>query len=141
MIGKAEWFQRRKYGGWGLTPKTKEGWLYALGMITPLIILGFFPIKESTLLIVSIGWILVIVADAIHIMLTMKKDERETQHEAIAERNALVGVLAVIIAKILYDVIQGALNETLQIDWWMMSALFVGVIIKAITNIYLDKNN
>jgi len=26
MIGNPEWFQRRKYGGWGIFPKTWQGW-------------------------------------------------------------------------------------------------------------------
>ena len=33
MIGKPEWFERRKYLGWGIHPKTKEGWIYLLFII------------------------------------------------------------------------------------------------------------
>ena len=28
MIGKPSWFQRRKYGGWGLFPRVWQGWAY-----------------------------------------------------------------------------------------------------------------
>ena len=30
MIGKSEWFNLRKYGGWGINPKTWQGYIYAL---------------------------------------------------------------------------------------------------------------
>lgn len=28
MIDKKDWFRIRKFGGWGVTPATKEGWVY-----------------------------------------------------------------------------------------------------------------
>ena len=33
VLAKPEWFGRRKYTGWGLTPKTWQGWAYVLGFI------------------------------------------------------------------------------------------------------------
>lgn len=33
MFAKTEWFQKRKYGGWGLTPRTWQGWAYVGGFI------------------------------------------------------------------------------------------------------------
>lgn len=36
MIAQKEWFGRRKYTGWGVTPKTWQGWVYiavAVGLL------------------------------------------------------------------------------------------------------------
>ena len=32
MIGNPKWFNLRKYGGWGITPKTKQGYIYSVGV-------------------------------------------------------------------------------------------------------------
>ena len=39
MFGKAEWFAPKKFG-WGLTPVTKEGWIYT-GVWAGILILPF----------------------------------------------------------------------------------------------------
>ena len=45
MFGKPEWFVPKKFG-WGLTPVTKEGWIYAgvwLGvLLLPFLVLLFY---------------------------------------------------------------------------------------------------
>lgn len=142
MIGKAEWFARRKYGGWGLTPKTWQGWLYILVIIAPLILFQSLPFwSNKTRLAASIIWIIFIAVDVIDIMIHMRKDERETIHEAIAERNASWAMVAVLAIGILYQIISSALQEKLYFDPFLAGALFAGVAVKAASNIYLDKKN
>ena len=41
MIAQASWFERRKYGGWGVTPKAWQGRVYLA------ITLGLFAIFQS----------------------------------------------------------------------------------------------
>ena len=74
-------------------------------------------------------------------MFRLKKDEREKLHEAVAERNALWGIMIILIIGVLYQIISSALNQRLEVDWFIIIALFIGLIIKTISNIYLDKKN
>ena len=142
MIGKQEWFQRRKYLGWGIAPKTKEGWIYVLVFILLAIIIQFLPLVNITKFIVTSVLVLILLIDVIHIMLTMKKDERESKHEAIADRNALWVILLVLVIGILYQTVNSTLNGlAAEIDYFLIAALLVGVIMKSITNMYLDKKD
>ncbi len=142
MIGKPEWFKRRKYGGWGLYPKCWQGWVYIFVFLAPFVIFNAISVwSTETRLIVTIVWILIIGIDVFDIMRKLNQDEREKSHEAIAERNALWGILIVIIAGILYDIVTNALQEKVYINPFLIAALVVGLVIKAISNIYLDKYN
>lgn len=142
MIGKPEWFERRKYGGWGLTPKTWQGWAYISLIILPLIIFQSMPWWSAmTRTAVTIGWIGILLADTIDITIHLKKDEREKMHEAIAERNAAWTMVAVCTAGIAYQVAMTAVQQQMMIDWWIMAILFAGVFAKMATNIYLDRTD
>jgi len=142
MIGKAEWFQRRKYSGWGLTPKTWQGWVYVLVFVLIAVFIQFLPFTQNVKLIITSVLIVMLLVDVIHIMLIMKKDEREIKHEAIADRNALWVMLAVLIIGILYQTIVSAINKTVpQVDYFLIAALLVAVIMKGATNYYLDKRD
>lgn len=77
----------------------------------------------------------------IDIMISVKKDERETLHEAFAERNALWAILTVLVGGILYDVAKGIANNTVIVDPVILIALGAGVITKAVSNFYLDRKN
>jgi hypothetical protein len=142
VIGRPEWFKRRKFGGWGIRPCTWQGWVYIAVFLIPFAIFNAIPLWDTKVrLIVVIVWIGLLIADVFDIMRKLKHDERERIHEAIAERNALWGMLIVIIAGIMYDVVINALNETFYVNPFLIGALAVGLIIKAISNIYLDRNN
>lgn len=141
-MDRTKWFTRRKYGGWGLTPKTWQGWVYVLVIMIPIFVISFIPtLNETQRLVGILAWLAIVLFDVSYIMVNMDKDEREVIHEAIAERNALYGILFVLIISLLYKMISAAFNEEIFIDWWIMTALFVGTLIKAITNIYLDKKD
>lgn len=142
MIGKPEWFTRRKYGGWGLQPRTWQGWVYILVFAIPIILINSLPsIAVKTRIIAIAIWAAILILDVFHIMTTLKQDEREKIHEALAERNALWGIIVVITAGVLYESISSALNQTFQVNPFLIAALVVGLIIKSISNIYLDRKN
>lgn len=120
MFVPSSWFSIRKYGGWGLTPNCPQGWLYIIIAIVPL-----FLIKNTTFITV---WSLVIFVDFITIFFKLKKDERETLHEAISDRNALWFMILVL-------VVGSLIQQT--IDPIILAALLGGAFVKTITGIYL----
>jgi len=140
MIGKAKWFKRRKYGGWGISPKTKEGIIYLIVVLGIFVIFQALPFWQTKTRLIFTGfWILFLGIDVSHIMISLNRDELETKIEAISERNALWGVVLVLVIGILYQIISSALNNSLYIDPFLAIALFVGLIIKTISNIVLEK--
>ncbi|MFA5831065.1 MAG: hypothetical protein WC878_04530 [Candidatus Paceibacterota bacterium] len=141
MIGKKEWFKRRKYSGWGIVPATWQGWAYTAVMVSPLAALSFTQVNEAVpaLLIV---WFIIFGIDMVDIMIHLPKDERERQHEAIAERNALWVIVAILAVGIAFEAARNtAQNKDVLIDPVILIALFSALIAKAATNWYLDRHN
>jgi hypothetical protein len=142
MLGKPEWFQRRKYSGWGICPKTWQGWLYLAAIVAPVFIIPSIPWwGDSTGVIILFVWGILIGVDLIDIMVRMPRDERERLHEAIAERNALWVVIVVLAAGVAYRAAAGAVAGRVEIDPVIIIALVGGLLVKAATNIYLDRKN
>lgn len=140
MIGKAEWFGRRKYTGWGLTPKTWQGWAYIAAFIVPLAVFQALPFWDAQTRILATGvWMAVLLLDVFHIMATMKKDERETKIEALSERNAAWAMIAAIMVGILYQTWSSVPQKEPQIDGFLIAALVAGLVAKALSNIYLER--
>lgn len=142
MIGNPDWFQRRKYGGWGIRPKTWQGWVYIIIFVAIIFGIQYLPfLNTMQRTIGTIFLCLVLIIDTIDIMRKLKMDEREKIHEALAERNALYGIIAVLAIGVAYQAGSSVIKGTIEIDWIIVAALFAGLIIKAITNIYLDRKN
>ena len=81
MIGRPEWFQRRKFGGWGFHPKTWQGWVYLAFIILPLIIINSIPdLNNETRILVVVIWVAFLLIDVTHIMICLKRDEREHKY-------------------------------------------------------------
>jgi hypothetical protein len=139
MFGKPEWFGRRKYSGWGLTPRTWQGWAYILVMVLPLMALPTLGLNGETIFAVTLAWVLLFCFDMLDIMLKLKKDEREKQIEALAERNSAWAMIAVIAAGVGYQVAQGIVKHTVTIDPFLISALLAGAAVKGVTNYYLER--
>ncbi len=142
MIGKAKWFKRRKYGGWGLSPKTWQGWAYLAVLIGLCAIIQFFPVgdaQQKTIAILVL--VFLVILDVIDIMIHLPMDERDRLHEAAAERNALWVMLSVLVAGVGYQAATSLSSEGPQIDPVIIIAILAAVIAKAITNIYLDRKN
>ncbi|MFA6603448.1 MAG: hypothetical protein WCT10_01245 [Patescibacteria group bacterium] len=143
MLGKPEWFQRRKYGGWGYCPKSWQGWVYVAAIVAPIFLIQYLPFggAEEWRFAALFIWGAIITADAIHIMANMTKDERERAHEALAERNALWAMIIALCAGVGYQAAAGIVRGEFTVDPVILAALFAGVIAKAATNIYLDRKN
>jgi hypothetical protein len=140
MFAKKEWFQRRKYGGWGITPKTKEAWLYLLFMIVPFIVFHFLPFwTDQVRIYVTVIWLLILLIDIIPIMMTVKKDELEFKIEALSERNAAWFMSMVLAFGLLYEAIIHALKGEIYFNIVIVVALFGGALVKSISNYILEK--
>jgi len=141
MIGKSHWFKRRKYSGWGVVPATWQGWVYTAVMISPLVFLSFVQVNEAVPAILII-WVIVFAIDMADIMIRLPQDERERQHEATAERNALWVILAILATGIAFETAQTAVKgKDILVDPVIIIAILAGLIAKAATNWYLDRHN
>ena len=121
MFSHSSWFSIRKYGGWGLTPNCWQGWLYLALVIIPFVFL-----KNQTFLIV---WSVIVIVDFLIIFFNLKKDERESLHESIADRNALWMIILVLVLGMVI---------TQTVDPVIIIALVAGAIVKTITSLYLN---
>lgn len=140
MIAKKEWFERRKYLGWGVHPKTWQGWVYIGILVIGLIIFQSLPFwTDEIRMYVTIGWTAFILIDILPIMFTVNRDEREHKNEAIAERNAAWFMALVLTAGLCYDIIISTINQQFIVNWFIVAALFGGALVKTITNIILDR--
>jgi hypothetical protein len=140
MLGKADWFQKRKYGGWGIAPKTWQGWVYILTFIAILLIFQLLPFWNDFQRFVFTGvWLLILSVDVIQIMIHLKKDELEKIQEAAAERNASWAMAFVLTIGILYQLISSGLQEKIELDPFLALALAGGLIAKSISYWKLEK--
>ena len=140
MIGKSDWFKRRKYGGWGISPKTWQGWVYVFMVLVPFIVFQAMPFwQDTTRLFVTGFWIAFLLVDVTHIMVTLDRDEREHKIEAIAERNSSWFMVTVLAIGVVYQIISSALAQTIAVNWFMVVALFGGAIVKTVSNVVLEK--
>lgn len=140
MIGKAEWFQRRKYSGWGISPKTWQGWVYLIFIFAPFIIFQALPFWDvKTRILFTVFWVAFLLFDVTHIMISLKRDEREYKIEAISERNSAWTMVLVLAIGILYQMITSALNHEISVDLFLIIALFAGAMVKTISNITLER--
>lgn len=139
MFANPKWFARRKWGGWGIYPRTKEGWLYIILLITPMVVLSLSSIPEQTKSLWTLIWTVFVVIDAFSIMLRIKDDERETKIEAIAERNAGWAIVFVIGAGIVYQAFMTSMTGVNHLDPFLLTALLVGLIVKAASHYFLRK--
>ncbi|MBA2369530.1 MAG: hypothetical protein H0V82_10980 [Candidatus Protochlamydia sp.] len=144
MIGNPIWFKRRKYSGWGITPVTWQGWAYigfAFCIIFSISVLTtWLELRSSYQIGILLSVLTLILLDALDIAIRMDKDERETIHEAFAERNAAWIMIMILGVGILFQTIFGILQGNSHIDPFMVAALLGGLISKSISNwYYLDK--
>jgi len=141
MIAKNDWFERRKYGGWGLgKPRKWQGWAYLAAIFIPFIIFQNIPYWDTTTRVVgTVIWIAFLLTDLLPLMVTLKKDEREHKIESIAERNAAWTMMIVLTLGLVYQIVTSALKQELTIDWFLAIALFGGMLAKTVSNIYLER--
>lgn len=140
MIGKPQWFTRRKYFGWGVWPKTWQGWLYIAVCLLIFAFIQLVPqLPEQTRIVATFVLIIIIGADVVDVMIRMRRDERERLHEAVAERNAMWAMIIVLAAGVAYEVARSTVLQRFVIDPVIIVALVAGLAVKAASNIYLDR--
>ncbi len=144
MLGNPKWFKRRKYTGWGLTPATWQGWVYLVVLFCSVFLVSLLTmtlqIKAWYQAAIILSVLLLIVIDTVHIVIKMDKDERETLHEALAERNATWVIVLILASGIIFQSAVSLLRGNLYIDPFIIAALIGGVITKGISNwYYIDK--
>jgi hypothetical protein len=140
MFGKASWFQRRKYGGWGITPRTWQGYAYVIVSLAPVFLFIFLlpeGIKEY-----AVGlWLLLVIADTVDIWIHLKLDEREKLHEAISERNAAWFMGIVLSIGLVAEIVINSKKGIFHVNPFIALALFGAVIVKSVTNLYLERRS
>jgi asparagine N-glycosylation enzyme membrane subunit Stt3 len=143
MLGKPQWFKRRKFTGWGLTPATWQGWVYIIALVAPFAVFQAFAkhFEAKTVILVGTIWAALLIVEVARLMAGLLLDERERLHEAMAERNALWAILVILVGGYMYRaaISEGATLAT--IDPLVLVAVVIGLAVKALTNIYLEKKN
>ena len=141
MIGKPEWFTYRIFG-WGVRPKTWEGWVY--GLVAFLIALGiaYIPMNIAQKSIVMAVYLGILLLDVLHIMTQLDKhhDERERLHQLIIERNCSFAAVGTLVVIAIYQTMQNY-GKIIPFDINLMIVLGVMVAVKAITTIYVNVKN
>jgi hypothetical protein len=142
LFARPEWFGRRKYTGWGVSIRTWQGGVYVGAMISLVVLLSaLVDITHGYSLYVAGIVFLIFIIEMLYVMTHLNLDERERMHEAIAERNALWGIMMVLIAGVIFELIHSGLRDGAYVNPFVAGALIVGVIIKSATNFWLDKHN
>jgi len=141
MLGKPEWFTYRSMG-WGITPRSWQGWVYALVFISLVLFLISIPIPGNTKNIVTGIVVGLFTLDAISIWARLgeQHDERQRLHQLIIERNCSVAAVLSIVAVILYRSLEAggsASSGALPFDPLLGGVLGVMAVTKLVSTIYL----
>jgi hypothetical protein len=144
MFANPKWFKRRKYTGWGISPRTWQGWCYLaiwLGLlVSTTYVMDLFQLNSLFKLGLICVFIIIMGIDVVDIVRKMQLDEREKQHEAFAERNSCWTIIMVLALGLCYQVVISVINNRIDIDPFIVSSLIIGTIVKAFSNwYYLDK--
>jgi len=111
MIGKPEWFKYRIFG-WGIAPKTWQGWVYVA--VIAFLLGGTFAmgINDTTKMWIFSIILIVFLADVMIIMTKLPKysDERENYHQLIIERNCSFAAIVALLGVALYQTYQNRLS-------------------------------
>jgi len=137
MIANPKWFNHRKYTGWGLSPNCWQGWAYIIVIALPLFLINSLPIDGWIKTTFMFIWAIIFAVDFIDLMRKVKRDERDTLHEALAERNAMWFMITALAIGISFQAGQSIVTNKPNIDPVILVALVGAVITKAITHFYL----
>jgi len=143
MIGKPHWFKYRTFG-WGLAPKTWEGWVYLAVVI--FLVAGTFAmgIADRTKMWIFAIIMVIFVVDIIVIMTKLPKvtDERENYHQLLIERNCSFAAIIVLLAIAIYQTYMNtgflvSQNGALPFDVSILIVLGAMLIVKIGSTIYV----
>jgi hypothetical protein len=139
MIANTAWFNRRKYTGWGLTPKTWQGVVYILIIAGTTIFIQSISLDETLKMVLTAVWVVFVLIDLLQVMALIKLDEREKKIEAIAERNASWTMVTSIALILLYVSTIGKELQGQELIPLLILPMIAGVVVKGISNILLEK--
>ena len=144
MIGKPQWFKYRIFG-WGIAPKTWQGWVYLA--IWAFVLAGSFAITINTAIRPWIFGVLlgILIIDVIHIMSQLGKisDERENFHQLIIERNCSFAAIVALLGIALYQtyqnhaLLQSSTSISMPFDSWILVVLGAMLLTKISTTLYV----
>jgi hypothetical protein len=140
MIAKPGWFVRRKYLGWGFFPRTWQAWVYLAAVVGSIFLIQSLPFAEEHQLVAIVLEAAIVIFFFIDIFRSFRQDERETVHEALAERNAMWAMVSVLALGLAYRLAQNG-GDIRQVDPVIGIAIAAALIVKAITNIYLERKD
>jgi hypothetical protein len=140
MLGKPEWFTCR-VAGWGIAPKTWQGWVYVGAFLAFLFTVMAIPISEDTRNVLMAAFLGLFLMDALAIWVQMGRyhDERQRLHQLIIERNCSVAAVLALVAAGCYQVTQHqSMNATgLPFDPFLIAVLGVMALTKLASTLYL----
>ena len=140
MIARKEWFQRRKYGGWGVNPKTWQGWVYIAAILLLLAVFQALPFwSTQTRIIITIAWAVLLFIDIVPVMINLNRDEREHKIEALSERNAAWVMSLILVIGVFYELLTSSLNQEPSVNVFLVAALLGGVLTKSLSNYKLGR--
>jgi len=139
MIAKQEWFSRRKYTGWGLSPKTWQGWVYILGFVGVTAGLQSMPIDATWKVRLTLALVACLLIDVFMAMSKVKLDEREREIEALAERNASWTMVSTIAVTMIGSILMGPAVVNEYFTMLLALPLFTGVVAKGLTHYLLNR--
>jgi hypothetical protein len=142
MIGKPEWFTYR-FGGWGLRPRTWQGWVYVAGLVAAFVLISLLSVPERVK--EWCFWILAGLAllDVLDIMIRMgaHHDERERFHQLIIERNCSFAALAGLLGAGAFQAYQrrATAGSGFPFDPWILVVLVVMAVTKLASSLYVRR--
>jgi len=140
MLGRPEWFTYR-LAGWGLAPRTWQGWVYILGFMGVWGVIRLLPLAEGVRDALSFSVVGLLVMDVISMWARMGRhhDERERLHQLIIERNCSVAAVFAVIAAMVYQTWKGAsaVGEAMPFDPVLIGILGVMAVTKLVSTIWV----
>jgi hypothetical protein len=143
MIGKPHWFKHRTFG-WGLAPKTWQGWVYII--VAAFLLAGTFAMGKTNPAMMWLFAILItiLIVDVLVIMTQLPKvsDERENYHQLIIERNCSFAAIVALLAIAIYQTYKNtgfliSQNGSIPFDTSLLIVLGVMLVVKIVSTIYV----
>jgi hypothetical protein len=140
MLGRPEWFTYRLMG-WGLAPRTWQGWVYIAAFMGVWGLIRLLPLAHGVRDALSFTVLGLLVIDVISIWAQMGKhhDEREKLHQLIIERNCSVAAVFAVLAAMVYETWrnQPTAGDSIPFDPVLLGILGVMALTKLISSIWL----
>lgn len=140
MLGRPEWFTYRT-AGWGLAPRTWQGWVYILCFMAAWGLISLAPFREGVRDALSLTLIGLLVIDVISIWAAMGRhhDERERLHQLIIERNCSVAAVFAVVAAMAYQTWRATPTtaDSIPFDPMLIGILGVMAVTKLVSSIWL----